>query len=476
MALCSVCAHAQDSITAVSFVATSATTAVFTATGVGTDSLYCVYDIAPDSTFTGLVLTPADSAIYTGTFTRTVTMTSAPVSWLRVRYRTSPTGAFDTSNVVKLVRMPVISSVSIIPGLYELYAAITVNSGNVDTTLDLTIWLDAAHTSPWHYRTVHIVGNGSLVTIHDTTAAVLAAATEYWPEYTISNVVGTATFDTAVYTNAVPTVPSIDTVAATDIGDTSITSHLVINTKGLSGTGVAKLVDSFGTTMATQTFTLAATTADQDKNITWNGLHNSRRYGVEYEATNPIGSAWLGLEQYVTLSTPGGLGLTVAATYSSYSNQIIITTNYSIPAASGYLDYTVFVAKASTSDTLALPVHEEGTGTTCSGSEMDSYEVPVSDTPTTYTVWAVGADFMGNEIFTPLLTLYLSPTAVVDPITVKEDIEVMFYDIVGHKMCEPYIVKPGEPICKKQDWIHGVYVAVERGMTTGQITKEKFAY
>ncbi len=477
-------AFAQDTLTIQNFrrltsTGTGSAVISFTSSSSTDSSLWMIY-LATDSAFTTgpFISHVADSGIISGAMSDTLNgLPSLTSTWARIVSRLSPTGPYDTSASVQMIYRPTFS-VAVTPGGEELYFHTVVNSGHQNASVQMIIWYDSLHTTMWDWYSYDVPNDGMTHVYNDTTMSYLAWGTEYYPEEILTTPQDTLTTDTALYTNAVPSAPDVNAGTAT-VTVNSVICPVTVNTHGLSGTVTGYKLDSSNAVIGTQVLTVTATAADQTLNFAWDTLQNTRQYGFEYKATNSIGSAWTGVTQYVTLATPGGLQLTISDSFSSYSNDILITTNFVVPMpfTSGFMTYNIFIAEGSRS---AVPVslvpHEVGDGTeTAIGSNLDLYEVPTSSTPTVYYIWAAGNSDT-SIIYSDTLVVNLAPTAVIDPSAVKEDVEVTVINMNGEKMCESYIVKPGEPIWRKENWIHGVYVACMRGMTTGTLKQEKMIY
>ena len=478
-------AFAQDTITIQNFrrlstAGTGSALISFSSSSL-TDSMWWTLDLASDSNFTtGPFITHlADSGIISGPQTDTANgLPSLTSTWARFIYRTSPTGPYDTTASFEMVYRPTFS-VTATPGGEDFAFRTVVNSGHQNASVLMVIWYDSLHTAAWDWYTYDVPNDGATHIYNDTTLPDLAYGTKYYPEAILTTSQDTVTTDTALYTNASPAAPEASVGTGT-VTATSVRIPVTVNTHGLAGTLTRYLLDTTSSAViGTRVYTLAATAADQIIMDESDSLLNSRLYGIEYKAHNPIGDIWTGVVDYTTLATPGGLQLTISASYTGYSNNILITTSYvvPIPYTSGFMTYNIFIAEGSRS---AIPVsltpHEVGDGSeTATGSNPDSWEVPVSTTPTVYYVWAAGVSDT-NLIYTDTVVLNLAPTAVVDPTLVTEDREVTIFNMQEQKMCKSYIVKPGEPIYKKEDWIHGVYIVRMRGLSTGKQTATEHIY
>lgn len=456
-ALLSLASQAAHNVTPTLFRILSGTTSQLTMVSNVTDTLHWKCQYANDSLFTSFLITPAgDSGTVTtgASFSVSHTISSSPISYARVITRHSPGGAWDTSRFIKLKRLPTISAV-VTPGIHRIYSVITVNSGGDDTTMNMTLWLDAAHTSPWNYGTRTVTGNGVTWTFADSTpvSTVLPFSTPYWPRYSITNSVGTATFDTMVYTLPLLTAPTVDTYATATVTDTMVTLHLRTDVLGSAGAfATVYEYDSLLNVIDTIHVSLAATAGVQYIDPSFHPLVRSRTYLYNCKVHNAAGDTWLGTIRYRTLAAPDALAFDIISAYQESATGNLLVKSGWVNAPGGICDYSVFVARG-TADNIILTVPHTGNAAP-SGDFTDAFVVP---TAASYFIYAYGHDATSAIIYSDTIKTGLWPTQIETLTVAPEDATITVMNMSG-QCTETYHVKVGDDMWHYGTHVPGLYI------------------
>jgi hypothetical protein len=449
--LLSLASKAAHNVTPTMYKILSGTTSQLAILSNVSDTLYWECQYANDSLFTSFLITPAgDSGILTSgtSFSVSHTVSSAPISYARVRTRTSPSGVWDTSIFLKLKRRPTVSAV-VTPGIHQIYSIITVNSGGDDVMMTKTLWLDAAHTSPWNYGSTMISGNGTTWTITDSTpvSTVLPFNTPHWPEFRIINSVDTARFDTMVYTLPLLTAPTVDTYATATVTDTMVTLHLLTDVLGSSGAYIVVYErDSLLNIIDSQQHTLLAMAGVQYWDPSFHPLQRNRTYVYSAKVHNSVGNTWSANMQYKTLIAPAALAFDIISAHQESATGNLLVKSGWVNAPGGICDYSVFVARG-TADNIILTFPHNG-NVTATGDFTDAFVVP---TAATYFIYAYGHDATSPLMYSDTIKTGLWPTAIETLTTPVEDADISIMNMNGHCV-EHYSAKMNEPL-----WHYGVY-------------------